>query len=95
MYRIVAALFLLLLSVAASSAQGLLPGVWQGQRGSVLKVLTVDPATGNFAGVFLSSPVGPCPAVPYDVVGRIQGPRVVFQTSRKNSSPVKCWKYGS
>jgi hypothetical protein len=71
MYRIVAAFFLLLVSVAASLAQGLQPAVWQGQRGSLLKVLTVDPTTGNFAGVFLSNPVGPCPAVPYDVVGRI------------------------
>jgi hypothetical protein len=82
MYRIIAALFLLLVSVAASLAQGLQPSVWQGQRGSVLKVLAVDPATGNFSGVFVSNPVGPCPAVPYDVVGRMQGPRVVFQTSR-------------
>jgi hypothetical protein len=44
MYRIITGLFLLLVSVAASSAQGLLPAVWQGQRGSVLKVLAVDKA---------------------------------------------------
>ncbi len=81
MYRIVTALFLLVASAVTASAQGLIPAIWQGQRGSLLKVLTMDPA-GNFAGVFLSSPVGPCPAVPYDIVGRIQGPRVVFQTSR-------------
>ena len=81
MYRIVTALFLLAVSAVTASAQGLIPAIWQGQRGSLLKVLTMDPA-GNFAGVFLSSPVGPCPAVPYDIVGRIQGPRVVFQTSR-------------
>lgn len=81
MYRIAAAAFLLLISTAASSAQGLIPAIWQGQRGSLLKVLTMDPA-GNFAGVFISGPTGPCPGVPYDAVGRIQGPRVVFQTSR-------------
>ena len=95
MYRIVAAFFLLLVSAAASSAQGLLPAVWQGQRGSVLKVLTADPGTGNFAGVFLSSPVGPCPAVPYDVVGRIQGPRLVFQTSRNWTSDCRVTTVGS
>jgi hypothetical protein len=82
MFRIIAALFLLLASTAASSAQGLFPSVWQGQRGSLLKVLAVDPATGNFTGVFVSSPASPCPGVPYDLVGRIRGPRVVFQTSR-------------
>jgi hypothetical protein len=81
MYRIVTALFLLAVSAVTASAQGLIPAIWQGQRGSLMKVLTMDPA-GNFAGVFLSSPVGPCPAVPYDIVGRIQGSRVVFQTSR-------------
>ena len=75
------ALFLLVASAVTASAQGLIPAIWQGQRGSLMKVLTMDPA-GNFAGVFLSSPVGPCPAVPYDIVGRIQGSRVVFQTSR-------------
>ena len=95
MYRIVAAFFLLLVSVAGSLAQGLQPAVWQGQRGSVLKVLTVDPTTGNFAGVFLSSPVGPCPAVPYDVVGRIQGPRLVFQTSRNWTSDCRVTTVGS
>jgi hypothetical protein len=95
MYRIIAALFLLLVSVAASLAQGLQPSVWQGQRGSVLKVLAVDPATGNFSGVFVSNPVGPCPAVPYDVVGRIQGPRMVFQTSRNWTSDCRVTTVGS
>jgi hypothetical protein len=82
MYRIIAALFLLVASAAASSAQGLLPSVWQSQRGALLKVLRVDPATGNFTGVFISSPAGSCPGVPYDLAGRVRGPRVVFQTSR-------------
>ena len=42
MYRIIAALFLLLASTAASSAQGLDPSVWQSrERGGLLKVLVV------------------------------------------------------
>jgi hypothetical protein len=50
----------------------------------VLKVLSIDPATGNFSGIFISSPTGPCPAVPYDLAGRVRLPQrqVVFQTSR-------------
>ena len=47
MYRILAAFFLLVASVATSSAQGLLPAVWQNQQGSLLKVLASDPATGR------------------------------------------------
>jgi hypothetical protein len=82
MYRVIAALFLLLASVASSSAQGLSPSVWQGQRGSLLKVLGADSASGNFTGVLISSPGGPCPGVPYELAGQIRGPRVVFQTSR-------------
>jgi len=83
MYRVFAVLFLLLASVASSSAQGLSPSVWQGQRGSLLKVLAADAASGNFTGVFISSPGGPCPGdVPYELAGQIRGPRIVFQTSR-------------
>jgi hypothetical protein len=42
----------------------------------------VDPATGNFTGVFISGPAGSCPGVPYDLAGRVRGTRVVFQTWR-------------
>jgi hypothetical protein len=82
MYRFIAALFLLVASAAASSAQGLLPSVWQSERGAVLKILNADPATGTFSGVFLSHPAGPCPLVPYNVAGGIRGNRIGFQTSR-------------
>jgi hypothetical protein len=85
MRRIIAAFFLLLASAATASAQGLFPSVWQTQRGGVLKVLSVDPA-GNFTGVFISSPTGPCPGVPYNLVGRVRGPLVAFQTSRSWTS---------
>jgi len=89
MYRTIAALFLLLATVAASSAQGLFPSVWQSQRGALLKVLTVDSATGNFTGVFVSGPAGTCPGVPYDLAGRVRGSRVVFQTARTMTSGVR------
>jgi hypothetical protein len=84
MHRFIIALGLVIASTAASSAQGSLPSLWQSERGAILKVLTIDSATGNFSGVFISSPTGPCPAVPYDLAGHIQLPqrRVVFRTSR-------------
>ena len=86
MYRVIAALFLLLASVASSYAQGLSPSVWQGQRGSLLKVLGADPS-GNFTGVFIG---GPCPGVPYQLAGQIRGPRVVLQTSRSYIARSDC-----
>jgi hypothetical protein len=49
---------------------GLMLSVWQSQRGALLKVLAVDPATGNFTGAFISGPAGTCPGVPYDLAGR-------------------------
>src|SRR5882757_7728950 len=73
MYRFIVAMFFLVASAAASSAQGLLPSVWQSERGAVLKILNADPVTGTFSGVFLSNPAGPCPAVPYNVAGGIRG----------------------
>ena len=85
MRRTIFAFALLLASAATASAQGLFPSVWQTQRGGVLKVLRVD-AGGNFSGIFISSPTGPCPGVPYNLVGSVRGPRVVFQTSRNWTS---------
>ena len=85
MRRIISASLLILASAATASAQGLTPSVWQSQRGGLLKVLSVD-AAGNFTGVFISSPTGPCPGVPYNLVGRVRGSVVVFQTSRSWTS---------
>ena len=82
MFRIITALFLLLASAAAASAQGLFPSLWQSQRGALLKVLGSRSPRGNFTGVFVSGPAGTCQGVSYDLVGRVRGPRVVFQTSR-------------
>jgi hypothetical protein len=86
MYRIIVALGVVIASTAASSAQGSLPSpsLWQSERGAILKVLRIDPATGSFSGIFLSSPTGPCPAVPFDLAGRVQPAqrRVAFTTSR-------------
>src|SRR5215470_14042459 len=81
MYRIIAALFLVVAFAAAASAQAVFPSAWQSQSGAILKILTVDPA-GNISGVFLSNPSGPCPAVPYNMAGTVRGPRIAFQTSR-------------
>ena len=81
-YRLLAALLFLVAFTAASLAQDLSPSVWQNERGAILKVLNVDSATGNFSGIFISSPTGQCPAVPYDLAGHVQGPRILFETSR-------------
>ncbi len=84
MYRFTVALVLVIASATAASAQLARPSLWQSERGAILKVLNIDPATGSFSGVFISSPTGPCPAVPYDLAGRIRIPErhVVFTTSR-------------
>jgi hypothetical protein len=87
MYRVIAALFLLGASVASSSAQGLAPSVWQGQRGSLLKVLGADPTSGTFTGVFIG---GPCPGIPYQLAGQNRGPQVAFQTSRSFIAQSDC-----
>jgi len=85
MYRVLVALFLVVASSVASSAQGLLPAIWQSQRGAILKVLWADSASGNFGGVFISAPGGLCPGVPNDMAGRKWGTRVTFVTTRARS----------
>jgi hypothetical protein len=82
MYRFTVALLLLIASTAASSAQGHLPSIWQGERGAVLKILTGDPATGAFSDVFLSNPAGPCSSVAYNAAGRVRGSWIGFRTWR-------------
>ena len=83
MYRFSAAMVLLVASAGAASAQGGF-SIWQSQRGAILKVYNIDRTTGNFSGVFLSEPNGPCPGVNYDLAGRVERAqrRVVFATSR-------------
>ena len=83
MYRVIAAVLLVLAGSAASaSAQGLIPSAWKNEGGAILKILNVNSATGKFSGIFISGPTGPCPGVPYDLAGHAQGDRVQFQTSR-------------
>ena len=85
MYRFTVALLLLIASAPVSWAQRV--SVWKSQDGAILKVLSINSATGNFSGVFISAPTGPCPAVPYDLAGRVlPGHQVVFQTSRTGKS---------
>jgi hypothetical protein len=89
MYRIVAAFLLLVASVATSSAQGVLyPSTWRNQQGSILKVLGTDPATGNFAGIFINYG-GICPGAVYDIRGNIRGPRLGFEAWRAFSPTCK------
>jgi len=88
MYRFTVALALILASATASSAQNWRPTLWQSERGAIIKVLSIDPATGNFSGILISSPTGACPAVRYDLAGRVRAPqrRVAFTTSNTWSS---------
>jgi hypothetical protein len=64
---------------------GLMLSVWQSQRGALLKVLAVDPATGNFTGAFISVRRAPVRAFP-TIWRAVRGSRVVFQTSRNWTS---------
>jgi len=86
MYRLIGAFLALAVSTAVSAAQGLLPAVWQSNQGAVMKILQADPVTGNFTGIFISGPAGPCPGVPYALTGRMIGNRMVFRTTRNWTS---------
>ena len=80
MYRVTVAFVLLIASTAASWAQS--PSIWKSEQGAILKVLSIDTATGNFSGIFISSPTGPCAGVVYDLIGHQRGARMEFQTSK-------------
>src|SRR4051794_21824123 len=78
MYRVTVAFVLLIASTAVSWAQA--PSIWKTQQGAILKILSIDSATGNFSGIFISSPTGPCAGVVYDLTGRQRGSQFAFQT---------------
>jgi hypothetical protein len=63
MRRITAVFYPCRIRCGSFSPRGLFPSVWQTLRGALLKSLWID-AAGNFAGIFISSPSGPCPGVP-------------------------------
>src|SRR5262249_9229627 len=87
-YRIVSAvLFLLIASATHCLAQALpAPSVWQNQRGSVMKILALDPATGAFSGIYINNAVGfKCQGTPYAMWGGARGSRVVFNVIWKNN----------
>jgi hypothetical protein len=88
MYRLVVALALVIASATVSSAQNWRPTLWQSERGAIVKVLSIDPATGNFNGILISSPTGACPSVRYDLAGhvRVATRRAVFRTTNTWSS---------
>jgi hypothetical protein len=60
MFRVIAALFLLLASAAASSAQGLFPSVWQGQRGATTLLREISP---EFSSAARRAPVREFPMI--------------------------------
>ena len=84
MYRFVTALLFLVAATVSAMAQSLpVPSYWQNQRGSYMKLYSMD-AQGNFIGVYMNnaegfkcrfSPFNP----PYKVTGRAHGANVRFK----------------
>jgi hypothetical protein len=83
MYRIVTALLFLVATTVGTLAQSLpVPSFWQNQRGSYMKLYSMD-AQGHFIGVYMNnaegfkcrySPFNP----PYQVTGKAHGAKVRF-----------------
>src|SRR5262249_13983912 len=81
MLRIGAFAFAMLCLTQQGFAQDrIVPSVWEDQRGSIMKVLRVDRATGNFSGVYISNAQGfECAGTSYPLEGRAIGPEVFFR----------------
>jgi hypothetical protein len=84
MLRFVGILIALCTLATTAFAQGLAPSVWKNQRGSVMKILALDPS-GAFKGVYINYAAGfQCQGTPYDVNGRVHGTRIAFKVIWKN-----------
>jgi Avidin family len=79
MQRLVTALLIVVAMSASAFAQSLpVPSYWRSQRGSEMKIYTVD-AQGIFKGIFVQHDGGlTCENTPYNLAGREKGNHVEF-----------------
>ena len=85
MRRLFSALLLVVATTLSASAQSLpVPSYWLNQRGSEMKLYSVD-AGGNFKGVYINHAAGfQCQNTPYDLWGHSVGNRVKFKVVWQN-----------
>jgi hypothetical protein len=77
MFRLFTALFLLAAASVGAHAQSLqVPSYWQNQRGSELKLYSID-AQGKLTGVYVSH-TGGCQYAPFPLTGLVQGTHIRF-----------------
>ena len=78
----------LILVTSAASAQSIPPNsTWENQRGSLLKIVTIDSNTGALRGEYINQAAGfVCKGTPYDVIGWVEGDKIAFSVRWKNSS---------
>jgi Avidin family len=83
--RFVAAIALLAAGTIAVFAQSLpVPSYWLNQRGSEMKLYSIDPQ-GNFVGVYINHAQGfACQGTPFDLHGRASGKNVTFTVVWQN-----------
>jgi hypothetical protein len=77
--RLVTALLIVVATSASAFAQSLpVPSYWRSQRGSEMKIFTID-AQGIFKGIFVKHDGGlTCENTPFNLAGRAKGNRVQF-----------------
>jgi hypothetical protein len=79
MQRLVTALLIVVATSASAFAQSLpVPSYWRSQRGSEMKIYTID-AQGIFKGIFVKHDGGlTCENTPFNLAGRAKGNHVAF-----------------
>ena len=84
--RFVAATALLVAATFAAFAQSLpVPSYWLNQRGSEMKLYSID-AQGNFIGVYINHAQGfGCQGTPFPLSGRATGANVTFKVVWQNA----------
>jgi Avidin family len=94
--RFVAATALLVAATIAAFAQSLpVPSYWLNQRGSEMKLYSIDPQ-GNFLGIYINHAQGfACQGTPFALTGRATGAnvtfRVVWQNAWQNCHSTTVW----
>jgi hypothetical protein len=69
-------------------AQGIPAGsTWENQRGSTLRIISIDSSTGAVQGEYINQAAGfGCKVTPYTVTGWVDGDKIAFAVRWKNAT---------
>jgi hypothetical protein len=85
--QVIVALGLVLAATAGCAQTIPANSIWENQRGSMLKITSIDGTTGALVGEYVNQAAGfACKGTPYPVTGWVEGEKIGFSVRWKNAT---------